>query len=227
VDDVDSRVDPVDVSEAGDDAAVEGDSAWASGDEGAPDAHFDGIAHGPARDAGVAARVVFVSSALYDGNLGGLSGADAKCQALATAAGLAGTYAAWLSDATTSAAFRLAHSSVPYVLVDGTVVAQNWAQLVSGGRLLHAIDETESGGPPPIGTYQCGGSDPTVWTYTDPSGAPLGGGLDCSDWTSSVVAAAFTGTALAADSPFWTEYCQSPTGPGTCADTAALYCMQQ
>src|SRR5207248_2675590 len=41
---------------------------------------------------------VFVTSVMYDGNLGGLAGADAKCQARATAASLSGTYKAWLSD---------------------------------------------------------------------------------------------------------------------------------
>jgi hypothetical protein len=172
---------------------------------------------------------VFVSSTLYNGNLGGLSGADSKCQDLAKAAGLTGTYKAWLSDTTTSASYRLTHAGVPYVLVDGTVVAQNWQQLISGGDLLHAIDKTESGGAPPIGTFQCGGSSPMVWTYTDPSGAPLGGGLDCSDWTSNTVATGFSGEADSAMSPWWTQTCQSgPSGSAsTCADTAALYCMQQ
>src|SRR5215212_6677746 len=41
---------------------------------------------------------VFLSSITYDGNLGGLSGADAKCQGLAAVAGLPGIYKAWLSD---------------------------------------------------------------------------------------------------------------------------------
>jgi cysteine-rich repeat protein len=42
-------------------------------------------------------KKVFVSSQMYDGNLGGLAGADAKCQALADAANLTGTYMAWIS----------------------------------------------------------------------------------------------------------------------------------
>ena len=41
---------------------------------------------------------VFVTSTVHDGNLGGLVGADAICNSLASAAGLAGTYKAWLSD---------------------------------------------------------------------------------------------------------------------------------
>src|ERR1051326_3970478 len=45
----------------------------------------------------VAGFRVFVSSTTYDGNLGGFDGAAAKCQAVATAAGLGGTWAAWIS----------------------------------------------------------------------------------------------------------------------------------
>ena len=52
-------------------------------------------------------KTVFVSSQTYDGNLGGLAGADAKCQGLADAAGLKGTFKALLLDSWPS----LFHSS--------------------------------------------------------------------------------------------------------------------
>ncbi|MBL9014318.1 MAG: InlB B-repeat-containing protein, partial [Myxococcales bacterium] len=42
-------------------------------------------------------NLMFTTSAAYDGRLGGLAGADSKCQALANAAGLGGTYRAYLS----------------------------------------------------------------------------------------------------------------------------------
>ena len=42
-------------------------------------------------------KTVFVTSATYDGNFGTLANADANCQGLADAAGLGGTYKAWLS----------------------------------------------------------------------------------------------------------------------------------
>jgi hypothetical protein len=169
-----------------------------------------------------------VSSALYDGNLGGLSGADAKCQALAQAAGLAGTYMAWLSDSQKSAAARLAHSSVPYVLVNGTVVAQDWAAL--GNGLSHAINVTEKGGPPPVGTYQCGGMYPMVWSYTQANGNQIGPRIyagNCNDWTSTAATLqAHSGAANAQTSPSWTDMCQEPAS-GACAQTAALYCFEQ
>src|SRR6185312_12286239 len=42
-------------------------------------------------------KCAFVTSQSYDGNLGGTAGADATCASAATAAGLTGTFAAWLS----------------------------------------------------------------------------------------------------------------------------------
>jgi hypothetical protein len=217
-------------AESGDAAAESGDAAGESAADAPPEASADAsvdATEGSAADAVATGRVVFVSSALYDGNLGGLSGADSKCQGLASAAGLAGTYKAWLSDSTTAAASRLTHATTPYVLADGTVVAQGWSQLVGGGDLLHAVTETESGGPAPVGSFQCSPGEPTVWTNTDPYGKRLT--ANCSDWTSNTVAPGFVGVANTALSPWWTEDCES--GPGlaqvTCADTAAIYCIQQ
>src|SRR5207248_10614341 len=70
----------------------------------------------------LASKRVFVTSATYNRNLGVLAGADAKCQALASAAALTGTYKAWLSTSTINARDRVTQAGVPYTLVDGTVV---------------------------------------------------------------------------------------------------------
>ena len=80
---------------------------------------------------------VFVTSTIHDGNLGGLAGADAICQARAEADGslaAPGTYKAWLSagGAGNSAADRLTHATVPYKLVNGTQIAADWDRLVDG-----------------------------------------------------------------------------------------------
>jgi cysteine-rich repeat protein len=72
---------------------------------------------------GPATRIVFVTSEIYTGNLGGLAGADAKCQSLADAAGLPGNYMAWLSTGASSPSTRFTQSPNPYVLVNGTKVA--------------------------------------------------------------------------------------------------------
>jgi hypothetical protein len=42
-------------------------------------------------------KIVFVTSQTYTGNLGGHTGADQKCKALALAAGLLGNFKAWIS----------------------------------------------------------------------------------------------------------------------------------
>jgi hypothetical protein len=191
------------------DTGLSDESMAASEGDGAAS---DSPADAPTEAAPPAPHTLFVSSQLYDGNLGGPSGADSKCQALAVAAGLAGTYKAWLSDSTASASYRLTHSKGPYVLVDGTVVAQCWNQLVSGGDLLHAIDKTESDA----------GSDAAVWTDTDPSGNLPSVSGDCSAWTDNTIPVDGV-TGLAGSTSDWTQQAYY----SDCFATAALYCVQQ
>lgn len=126
-------------------------------------------------------KKVFVSGSAYNGNLGGLSGADAKCQSLANGASLSGTYKAWLSSSTISASSRLSHASVPYVLVDGTLIADNWADLItnkSGNYLANSIIKNQNGSIV---------LDQYAWTNTRPDGTinySLSSKYACSDWTS-------------------------------------------
>lgn len=119
---------------------------------------------------------VFVTSTAYNGNLGGLTGADAKCQARANAANLGGTWKAWLSDGTTSVASRLNHATVPYKTVNGTVIANNWVDLTDG-TLQNTIGVSELGVP--AGGY--------VWTYSNPDGTSLSreNSYNCHNWTTA------------------------------------------
>ncbi len=89
-------------------------------------------------------KTVFVTSSLDDGDLGGLVGADAKCQAMADTAGLSGTYKAWLSDSTSSPSTRFTHSQTPYLTTAGTVVANNWQDLTDDS-LQNPINVDENG----------------------------------------------------------------------------------
>ena len=74
--------------------------------------------------------IIFVTSETFDGNLTGLAGADGHCQRLADAAGLGGTFQAWLSTSSASVNDRfITKSTGPYVLTNGTVVANNWEDL--------------------------------------------------------------------------------------------------
>ena len=75
----------------------------------------------------------FVTSTQYmAGELGGLSGADALCTSRAAAAGLVGSYRAWLADSTGSPATRFAPVSSGYVRLDGALLANDLPDLLDG-----------------------------------------------------------------------------------------------
>jgi hypothetical protein len=176
-------------------------------------------------------KLVFVTSISFTGDLGGLAGADGKCQQLATQASRSGTFKAWLSSTTISAGARLTHSTGPYVLVNGTQVAANWAGLTSG-TLLSPINVTETGGAPPSSNIVCTFTNvPAAWTATAPNGTlATTVGATCADWTTSGPS---NGAVLGVVSQIngnWTDGCGSQTAVGTatvCAEVAALYCIEQ
>ncbi|HLT35307.1 MAG TPA: hypothetical protein VK034_03455 [Enhygromyxa sp.] len=163
-------------------------------------------------------RLVFVTSQLYNGNFGGLAGADAKCQERADAAGLPGTYLAWLSTLAESPSSRFSHSTLPYVTVTGTVIADDWADLIDG-TLHEPISITELGTTFDTQT-NCGTG--YAWSVTTTAGLLAGNGNHtCSDWTSWEGTSIYGNTT--ATSSAWTWGC---TG-GSCANGAALYCFMQ
>ena len=79
-------------------------------------------------------KIVFVTRQDFTGNLGGLSGADDKCNTAATAGGLPGTYTAWLSDSGNDAKDRVTQSALPYLRTDGVRVADNFADILNCGN---------------------------------------------------------------------------------------------
>jgi hypothetical protein len=141
------------------------------------------------------------------------------------AAGLSGTYMAWLSDTTGSPSTRFTQSSVPYVLVDGTMVATDWAQLTTG-PLLHAIDMSELGGAPGHDNSGNACALPAgatiVWTSTKHDGTAVPG-TDCSGWTSAVLNAPSQWGRDDATTNDWATWCSS----GSCSWSAPLYCFEQ
>ena len=169
-------------------------------------------------------RTVFLatnSGAKYNGNLGGLAGANTKCNTEATAAGLLGTYRAWISltaNATNDpdSLFTGVSGSYNYLLPTGTKVADNWADLIDGS-LDAAINENASG------TSQASGN---VWTNVTTAGARDGSTSNthgCATWGTALnTRSGNIGTAGNTDNT-WTD----TGGTSTCDIAAYLYCFQQ
>jgi len=166
---------------------------------------------------------VFLTSTVYDGNLGGVAGADAICQARANFAGLPGTFKAWVSagnpTAFTDPATTFIHSTTPYVRVDGVVVAADWADLTDG--TLDATINVDEFGVADSGDY--------VWTSTNLDGThtPFQGRdfkvPDCGEWTSaSPSAGAVIGSNVSTGSD-WTD----SSFIAQCDILRHLYCFEQ
>jgi hypothetical protein len=171
--------------------------------------------------------VVFLTSDEHDGNLGGLEGADAICQGKAQAAGLTGTFKAWLSDSSETAADRLTHSSVSYIDTRGQVIANDWEDLVDGS-VQRPITVDESGFDWDADAKHCGAFIllANVWTGTAINGdrkAPF-----CSDWTDNSDVEAGTGHIgfYCYGSEAWTDESVGDTAKG-CSAEVSLYCFQQ
>jgi hypothetical protein len=159
---------------------------------------------------------VFATSSTQQGDLGGLTGADTICQNLAAAAGLPGTYKAWLSDDTGSPSTRFVQSTGPYRRVDNVTVANNWADLTDG-LLLSEIDRSESGAI--VGQS---GSVNRVWTDTTTSGT-VNNDQHCHRWSTAAAGqgGGFRGTVLSS-SEQWTLI-----NSADCDFDGRLYCFQQ
>ena len=158
--------------------------------------------------------LAFVTSTEHTApNLGGLAGADGICQNLARAAGHPGRFLAWLSDSTASPSTRFTHATSPYVLADGTNVADSWADLTSG-TLNHAINRSESNTVIP-GSF--------VWTHTLPDGTAGGSfpNSTCVNWTAAPSNSFGNSGSLKATAA-WTSGSAS-----NCSLPIRLYCFQQ
>ncbi len=89
---------------------------------------------------------VFVSAGTSNGNLGGIAGADAICQQEAEDAQLIGDFLAWISTSSANQpATRFNKSSLPYKLVDGTLIADNWTNLTANVGLYAPINLDAAG----------------------------------------------------------------------------------
>jgi len=158
-------------------------------------------------------KVVFATSKLYDGNLGGFVGADDKCNTLAMVAGLAnaGNFMAWLSIGDESPLTRMTPYEHPYVLTDGqTVLATKWSDLIDGA-LAGAITLDETGAP---------NNSDRAWTGTTAMGEASS--PTCDGWMNGTKDFAGLQGSLAAMNAEWSE-----KAPKLCSGSARLVCVEQ
>jgi hypothetical protein len=175
-----------------------------------------------------APRLVFLTSTLpsLNGKLGGVAGADAYCQSLASAAGMSGTYAAWLTDGdkTTEPAQRFQSTEFKgwYMLPTKppTRVARGWTDLTMPNDampmnyLQAAITVTEAGALV---------NSANVWTNTNVDGTQASPDGHCDNWTSDFdFDAGRTGLAKAGvlDASWTAE------APYKCGFGMRLYCFE-
>ncbi len=154
-------------------------------------------------------NIVFVSSAAYPGNLGGTAPYDARCNDLATAAGINNStnngFTAWISDANSNAVTRLMPAR-GFVPVHGNPIADDLTSFTQQGRMFHPITRDEGGA---IVLSQA------VWTGTYASGATAA--ENCGNWTGSgnaIRGRTFAGTGG------WTA-----SDNAICTGTARIYCF--
>lgn len=165
----------------------------------------------------VRGKRVFVTSTSTTGNIGGLAGADAICTARASAAGISGTFKAWLSTASVSVASRFTQATVPYYRRAGgniVVLAQNWAALTANSTTVPGQISFDENGVVVAAN---------VWTGTSTTGASAV--PTCVDWTST---AGPMGGRQGYSSPrpqdigWWTDQ-----GTAACHSNSRLYCFEQ
>ena len=167
-------------------------------------------------------KLVFVTSTTYNGDLNGLAGADARCNQRADAAGLFGTFKAWISgnSASEEARDRMNQSSAAYRRVDYVKVADNWDDLVDG-TLDAAIRIDENG--------LVVGEPLTAYTNTNADGSIRSGSENrpCEngsnqEWESADPFESGSYGTVSATTSSW-----SFTNNNACNVQRRLYCIQQ
>jgi hypothetical protein len=164
---------------------------------------------GPTLPAG--AKVFFVTSAEYDGDLRTAGGAaapveggaaaDVLCQAAAEGAQLKGTFTAFVNDSAGTAQSRITGNG-PWYTLDGKKVFNNRAGLLAAPLELLTVDEQ--------GKFVSG------WIWIGSSAGT------CQNWTSAILSSglAYSGGATAVGSMRGTDSI-------TCGNQGHLYCLEQ
>jgi hypothetical protein len=129
---------------------------------------------------------VFITSVTYTGDLGGIEGADAKCNIVAAGSSIPTVasitdWRAWISNSTLNATDHIVLTATEnYTLVNGTVIAMGASGLLNG-TLENQINVNENGDPVTTGAL----GRPTAWTGTNALGSLEMPIYTCQDWTTS------------------------------------------
>lgn len=178
----------------------------------------------------------FVTSGVFTGNLGGIAGADQKCQAAAAGANLTGSWKAWISDVndvpgsasrpTVNAIDRITATGPWYLLCRDSQkklikVFNNKAQL--GSTPLDVLNCTELGAPPNdtiAGVWTGTATGGMAQNLRDTSGVAQS---NCAGWTESGGSSVAKGVFGTLNTPAtkWTS-----VGNYHCASQFRLYCFQ-
>ncbi len=166
-------------------------------------------------------KAIFLTSERYNGNLGGVGGADQKCNERARAAGLQGEFKALISGSVLKARDRMQNAGLPYVNVRAELIAENMEVLFTG-ELQRPLTMNEYGFDVEITrapSIPCG----TVWTNitSSPFPDPIGDS-SCNNWLSA--SPEEIGLVGNPASPAWyrLEY-----DTFSCAGHSRLYCVEQ
>ncbi|MET0344264.1 MAG: hypothetical protein ABW252_24830 [Polyangiales bacterium] len=157
-------------------------------------------------------NVSFLSAAVVPAALGGVVAADAVCQAEARAAGLPGSYLAWLSTSTVDAPARLAGAR-GWVRPDGKPFADRVEDIVAS-RVYYPLRVDAWGRDLADGV-----SVLEAWTGTDRRGA-RGRDRTCGDWTRTALGESALGGAGTASAAWFSDAYTL-----TCDRRARLYCF--
>jgi hypothetical protein len=158
-------------------------------------------------------NVAFVTSTTFTGDLRGQTGADTECATLATAAGLSGTWKAWLSTSTLDAVTKLG-SARGFVRPDGKPFADRVSD-IKAGKILNPLTLDEAG-------IDDGFQE--VWTGTTNDGL-VAGSSTCADWTSTSMMV-FGEVGVSTGGPgAWSDEGGSSGRSNSCSANSAFYCF--
>lgn len=182
-------------------------------------------------------RTIFLTSTVFDGNLGGVDGADAKCQAAATAGELAGVFKAYIGEGfgfedVVPERSNFSISLTPYLNTNGEEVFPTALGIFNGdGDLQNTIlDEFGTSFVVNTGTFSTSVFSREIWTGLFRGGGNnFGEAESCTSFTSNegdgfdaiFIDESSIGDGLGAGIQFFFRNADN------CAVEKSLLCMQQ